>query len=309
MAPTRCPAEAETIPGRRARDGPLRSVPAPGPRPAAATSSGETPAAPRPPLLHPAWRPPPRPRTPAPPGPSAGTAARPGTPPRVASPQAAASAALAPCRRRPGGGEQSRAAGRAATASTMEPRGGAVTAAAASARRGLRLQLASRGAATGARLQLYSGTAQAHLPRPAPRGPGAQGPPPDQWGGSCTEGRGWEKQREVGRGCGGGTEEQPQLRPNPTQSQEAVHYVHLESSQQAVLIPHPALELVGLAGSPGKKLRPKARPPALSQVTQSHSFIHLVFIQQTLSRLLGCALGMKRRHARRSLQELLRAGP
>lgn len=65
-----------------------------------------------------------------------------------------------------------------------------------------------RGAAAGAGLRPGSGTAQAHSPRPAPSAPppaapGAQGPPPDQWGGSCAQGAGPGKQREVGRGRAG----------------------------------------------------------------------------------------------------------
>lgn len=87
------------------------------------------------------------------------------------------------------------------------------------------------------------------------RRPALRGPPPGQWGGSCAEGRGWEKQREVGRGCRGGAAGPAGKRdrgaaPSAAQSRpvpEAARNVRLGSAQRAVLIPNPELEFVGLA--------------------------------------------------------------
>lgn len=116
--------------------------------------------------------------------------------------------------------------------------------------------------------------ARAPPPRPRRR-PVFQGPPPDQWRGSCAEGRGREEQREVGRGCRGGAAgpagrrdrgaagSAAKSRPIP----EAELHVHSEFAQQAVLIPNPELRFVGLASQTrGRGSRSESRSPVPSFV-------------------------------------------
>lgn len=285
----------------------------PEPRPAPGPLPPEDP--PRPAGTPAAWDPV-RPRDLRPavgPSPSPGTHVRRGPPPGpapspAASPQAASRAALTPCRRCPGRARRSRAARRAGVAATMEPRGGAASqpsqpvsrSGSGSVSRSPRSSC-RREVATGLRQRAGALAPPAPL-RPAPGGARRSGPAPQPMerelsagGGACRNKGRWGG-AVPGLGCWvprGPDPERPDSRSNPVRPGEAGRKVHLESAQQAVLIPNPELKFIGLACFTEWETEAQgARPPA-PHVTKSHSLVHLLFIKQTFSQPVRCAVGVE----------------